>query len=210
MPGRRPRPLALFACLLIAGLFAWAFWQPASEATSRILSKALGRQAEPIVDISLLASSMEPALAPEHAFPASFQYLNGCFGYAVGHILQERGRPFDPLEMEERIQKPREELWKAEYKDRLAEAYGLEFHWSNRAKALFELLAQGEPVVLTYKYPLGGGKWVLHAVAAYSFDEDGIWVSDTLSGKRIRLSHDQVFSRTGGKTLYSFARVLEK
>lgn len=104
----------------------------------------------------ILATGVEPGLPPEHEFPTSYQYLNGCYGYSVGHILMNRGHEFDMLEMEQRIEKPREVLWKKEYKERLSEEYGLNLSLSKDPELLFELLSQGESVVVGYKYPLEG------------------------------------------------------
>lgn len=113
--------------------------------------------------------------------------------------------------MEKRIQKPREVLWGKEERDRLAEEYGLKFEWSKSPGKLFDLLAQGESVILRYEYPLDEhGNWVLHAVAAYSFNDEGIWVSETLSGKRKPIPYDQVFNEKGDELQYAFGRVIEQ
>lgn len=156
----------------------------------------------------ILVEGATPGLPIDHDFPTGFQYLNGCFGYSVGHILQDRGWEFDMLEMEEKIDKPRKDLWKGEYKKRLEEAYDLDFHWFKDAETLFYFLGKGEAVTLTYKLEDGSG--ILHAVAAYSFDEEGIWVSNSLSGKNERLPYEKIFTKKGDETLYGFGRVVEK
>ncbi len=157
----------------------------------------------------ILATGTQPGLPPEHDFPTSYQYLNGCYGYSVGHILMDRGWDFDMLEMEQRVEKPREELWSKEYKKRLEAAYDLDLKFSKDAELLFQLLEAGEAVVVGYEYPLVEGDWVLHAVAAYSFDEEGIWVSDSLEGGNIRIPYNKIFTEDGQKTRYYFTRVLE-
>lgn len=197
--------LLIVSGLLIGGtLWGYSYWKYENTPPLELISKSPTYH-------TLLESGMTPARSPKYNFPTNFQYLNGCFGYAVGHILMERGHTdIDFLDMEQRIEKPREVLWGAEEKKRLAQEYGLEFTWSKSAERLLELLALGESVVLTYKYPLDDGDWVLHAVAAYSFDEKGIWVSDSLSGKNIRIPHNEVFTEEGDKLLYWFAQVKEK
>jgi len=157
----------------------------------------------------VLETDITPTLPPEHEFPTSYQYLNGCYGFSVGHILMDRGWEFDMLDMEARIKKPREVLWKKEYKERLEKEYNLEFKYSKNPELLFKLLSQGEGVVVGYKYPLGEGDWVLHAVAAYSFDEEGIWVSDSLAGDNIRIPYEKIFTKDGLKTRYWFTQVVE-
>lgn len=156
----------------------------------------------------ILTDGAIPALTADHDFPTGYQYLNGCFGYSVGHILQDRGWEFDMLEMEEKIDKPRKDLWKAEYKARLEEAYDLDFQWFKDAETLFYFLGKGEAVTLTYKLDDGSG--ILHAVAAYSFDEDGMWVSNSLTGKTELLPYEKIFTEKGDQTLYGFGRVVEK
>lgn len=158
----------------------------------------------------ILATDIQPKLKPDYEFPTSFQYLNGCYGFAVGHILMDRGQPFDMLEMEKKIEKPREKLWGKEYKNRLAEAYNLELKLDKNPEHLFDLLAAGEAVVLSYQYPLEEeGEWILHAVAAYSFDDQGIWVSETMSGQRKRVPYEKVFTPKGDETQYHFTRVID-
>src|SRR5690606_27206323 len=86
---------------LVGGAFFWWF-QPSQAEEGKIqrVSSSIQKQTYQ----SLLESGLTPALSPDYEFPTNFQYLNGCFGYAVGHILQERGHPFDPLDMEKRIE----------------------------------------------------------------------------------------------------------
>ncbi len=158
----------------------------------------------------ILATGVVPQVPPDYEFPASFQYLNGCFGFSVGHILMDRGWEFDMLEMEERIQKPREVLWNNEWRETLAEAYDLELESYKSPELLFQLLEDGETFVLRYEYPLEGDEWILHAVAAYSFDQDGIWVSDSLSGGTKVIPYEKVFTEKGDETRYTFTRVIEK
>lgn len=50
---------------------------------------------------------------------------------------------------------------------------------------------------------------MLHAVAAYSFDAEGIWVSDSLAGDNIRIPYEKIFTEDGLKTRYWFTRVGE-
>ncbi len=157
----------------------------------------------------ILAEGITPKLSPGYEFPTSYQYLNGCFGFAVGHILKERGKVIDMLDMESRIQKPREELWKKEYKERLAQEYNLKFKSYRSPEVLFKALSEGESVIVGYEYPLGDGGFVLHAVAAYSFDEKGLWVSETLSGLRKNIPYEKIFNEKGNQTLFYFTRVIE-
>lgn len=214
MPSKKLK-LKRFASVLLLPIMLWACStssQPETKAkveihptTSNGIDLPLN---EPKTYTEILNTGINPLLPPEHEFPTSFQYKNGCFGYAVGHIIEQRGQSFDPLVMEETIAKPRNELWTSEHIQNLANAYELEFKWHKEADTFFELLSQGEPVVVQYKYPLENG-WVGHMVAAYSFDQEGAWVSESISAKRIRVPYEDIFDDTGQKTRYGFAQVLE-
>jgi hypothetical protein len=159
----------------------------------------------------ILAQNISPALAPDYDFPISFQYLNGCYAFAVNNILLHKyEKGINLLEAEKTIEKPRNVLWDKNYRNQFNETYDIELKYSKSAKLLFALLKEGEPVMLRYQYPLGDDEWVLHVVAAYSFDQEGIWVSETLSGKLTLVPYDKIFDESGKKTLYTFSTVVRE
>lgn len=202
-----PYIIALFSVFGLAGFF-WVY--QSSQAEENIQTEI--QQSEKATYQAILVSGVAPALSPDYAFPTNFQYLNGCFGFAVGHILQDRGHEdIDFSEMEERVKPDRTTLWGKEEREKLAQEYDLKFKWSKNPKKLFKLLSQGEAVILRYEYPLDhdGEDWVLHAVAAYSFDDEGIWTSETMSGKRKVIPYEKLFNETGDEMLYHFGRVVE-
>ena len=101
----------------------------------------------------------------------------------------------DLLEVEKTIKKPRDVLWKRKYVDAFTAEYNIKLESFNDSETLFENLANGEPVTISYKYYLDEEKWVSHIVAAYSFDEEGIWVSDSLDGPKVRIPYSEVFEK---------------
>lgn len=161
---------------------------------SRTYQEIIGLEPMPIAGI-----------ASDYPFPFSPQYRNGCFAFAANHIVMYKyGLDIDLLEAEEKIDKSRDVLWEKKYIEKFLNEYDLEMEIYNDADNFFKFLAQGEPVMIQYKYPLEDDKWVGHLVAAYSFDDQGVWVSDSLENKNLLLDYDQVFDNTGRKTQFSY------
>ncbi len=156
----------------------------------------------------ILAEGALPGIDPSYDFPSSYQYLNGCVAFAVNHVLiYKYGQGLDLLEVERVVEKPREMLWSKEYVQKFYDSYGIESQNYRDAETLFGFLVEGEPVTISYQYPLDDGDYVVHRVAAYSFDDQGIWVSDSLKGGAVRLDYGQVFDDGGRYTRYYFASV---
>ncbi len=156
----------------------------------------------------ILAQEIKPKIQPNYKFPVSVQYRNGCFAFAVNHILRYKyNLNLDLYEVEKKIAKPREELWKTNYVNAFITEYNLKMKWYRDAENLFDLLQKGEPVVIQYNHDLGNDKWVGHLVAAYSFDNQGIWISDSLDGKRKRLAFLKVFEENNTYLQYGFATI---
>ena len=67
---------------------------------------------------------------------------------------------------------------------------------------LIASLQAGEPVSISYvlkyySYKYQSYKSVLHIVAAYSFDENGVWVSETVSAQRKLVPWNELFNSYG-------------
>lgn len=153
----------------------------------------------------LLNSGMKPKIAPEYDFPTSYQYLNGCFAFALNNIMEYKyGEKLDLLEAEKIIEKPREVLWNKEYKEKFLNAYNLNRNLYSDAETFFRLMQDGEPFMISYLIDLDDGRQIGHLVSAYSFDANGVWISDPLKGKNIHLEYEKVFSDDGRNTRYAF------
>jgi hypothetical protein len=151
---------------------------------------------------------IKPGIADDYLFPVSNQFQNGCFAFAVKHIVEYKyGVKIDPYKVEESINKPRSDLWTSEHISNFLEEYDLKIKWYTDAKTFFSLLQKGEPVLIQYKYQISENKWIGHFVAAYSFDSKGVWISDSISGKRIRIPFTDVFDTNGLQTQFGFATI---
>ena len=87
--------------------------------------------------------------------------------------------------------------------------YNINLSWYNDVNTFFFYVSKGEPVMIQYKWYNSETSWIGHFVAVYSFDENGAWVSDSISVKRIRIPYDDLFDDSGKYTEFSFA-VVEK
>ncbi|MBN2533617.1 MAG: hypothetical protein JXB88_12030 [Spirochaetales bacterium] len=157
---------------------------------------------------SMNKSSMKPGIKPDYAFPVSKQYHRGCFAFALNHILEYRYKTkIDLLEAEKKIRKPREDLWTHTHIQNFLAAYNITMTWYNDVDTFFHFLSKGVPVMIQYKWYNSDINWVGHFVAAYSFDGNGVWVSDSISVQRIHLPYDEVLDAYGEYTQFSFALV---
>ncbi len=158
----------------------------------------------------ILETGIQSKISPDYEFPTSFQYLNGCYAFAINHILiYKYGSGLDLLAVEKEIEKPRVILWKKEYVERFLTTYNIDIKTDKSAENLFKHLSEGEPIAISYRYPLSEDPddYVVHKVAAYSFDENGIWISETLSRQNKLLEYSKIFDNSGKKTIYPFTTV---
>jgi hypothetical protein len=159
----------------------------------------------------ILEDGALPSLKPDYAFPNSHQYQNGCFAFAVKHILEYKfDKTINLYEAEKIINKPRTVLWDVDYITAFLEEYDITLTWYKDVETFFGFLAQGEPLVIQYPYDIGDNTFIGHLVAAYSFDETGVWAADSISGETIHIDYDLVFNKSGTHTRYGFATVWEK
>ena len=164
-------------------------------------------QTTPQTYTQILTTNPQPALSPNYQFPTSYQYQNGCFGFAVKHITEHKyNEEIDLHEVEQTINKPRADLWTSEHINNFLRDYNLKLTSYNDAETFFNLLENGEPIIIQYKYPTTDG-WVGHMVAAYSFDEAGVWISESISGQRKRIAYADIFAETGQSTQFSFSKI---
>lgn len=157
----------------------------------------------------ILSSDIHPALPPSYNFPHSYQFLNGCYAFAVNSILRYKySEGVDLIEMEEKIEKPRELLWSKKYVKAFLNEYDINMTAYSDSETFFKYLVEGEPVTVSYRYPLDENKWVLHIVAAYSFDKDGVWASDSLTGPKTHIPYQDLFDNSKRFLRYPFSTVL--
>ncbi|MFC1615653.1 hypothetical protein ACFL21_00800 [Patescibacteria group bacterium] len=171
-------------------------------------STNLFQYSEPLNYQEILATGVKPGISPNFDFPNSYQYKNGCVAFAVNHVLiYKYGEGLDLLEVEKTIQKPRDVLWSKEYVSAFIDEYDLEVEYFHDSEFLFKFLEAGEPITISYKYYLNDKEWVAHRVAAFSFDENGVWISDSLSGEHLNIPYEEVFKKNGKQLQFTMTTI---
>jgi len=158
--------------------------------------------------VDILKSGVQPGIKPDYAFPKGYQYENGCFGFAIKYIVEYKfGETLDMLQAEKIIKKPRYELWTLNYIKDFLEEYGIVLNWYHDSEKFFKFLEEGEPLLIQYKYPVAENRWISHFVAVYSFDLEGVWISQSVTNKHEKVLYKDVFKPDGMTTQFMFATV---
>lgn len=195
-------------CLILGLIFLFSCSLTTSLLPSKITPTSTSEPTTLKTYQEILSTGILPLIKPTYKFPVSAQYHNGCFAFAVNHILQYKyASSLDLEEVEKKINKPREDLWTNKHIYNFTTTYSIAMGWYHDAEKLFFFLSTGEPVIMQYKHNLDENTWVGHMVAAYSFDHQGIWVSDSLSNKCIHLNFEQIFETSGIYLQFGFATV---
>lgn len=120
----------------------------------------------------------------------------GCYGFAVKNVMAWKyGEILDMSDVAETTGWDGFYIWDHVQFSSFAENYDTDLIMTYYGSAEFFLkkLAAGEPVVLYIPYYIGEDN-VGHQVMAYSFDEDGVFIADSLSGGAQReIGYDEVF-----------------
>jgi hypothetical protein len=146
----------------------------------------------------MLDSGIEPAYPDDMTFASNSQsaYPYGCYAFATKNILEWKYDWFlDIAEVQEAIGWDGTFIWSPSEFLTFAEEYEVDviFTYNGTAEFFFKKLASGEPMVLYIPY-YSGGRNIGHNLVAYSFDDDGVWVADSLSGGLQRhIGYDEVF-----------------
>ena len=145
----------------------------------------------------------KPFLSPSYYFPIKGQTLNGCYAFSVRNTLKyKHGIWIYIPKIEKHIWKKGKELWNSRNMAQFNKVTHVEAreYWS--LDTVINSLQAGEPVSIVYwwhytDWKTKEKKKVKHIVAAYSFDEKGIWVAETISARRMRISYDEIFNQYG-------------
>jgi len=134
----------------------------------------------------MLRTGIQPAYAPSSDFPANSQsgWSYGCYAFAVKSLLEFKyGMNLNISEVQDRIGWDGSFLWNETEAGNFAREYDIDllFGYYAPAEYFFKKLSAGEPIILYIPYYIGSEN-VGHQVVAYSFDNDGVWISDSLQG----------------------------
>lgn len=146
-----------------------------------------------VLDLGLV-----PAIPSDVVFAHNSQtgWTYGCYSFATKNLIEYKyGDVLDIADVQETIGWDGTFIWSSVERTSFAEAYDYDliFSYNNSAEFFFKKLAMGEPMVLYIPY-YSGSVNIGHQLVAYSFDEDGVWVADSLQGGLQRhISYDEVF-----------------
>jgi len=120
----------------------------------------------------------------------------GCYGFSVKNVIAWKyGDVLDMSDVADTIEWDGSFIWDTTQFSSFAENYDVDLIMTYYGSAEFFLkkLAAGEPVVLYIPYYIGEDN-VGHQVMAYSFDENGVWIADSLyGGIQRQVGFDEVF-----------------
>ncbi|MCP4522631.1 MAG: hypothetical protein GY828_00245 [Candidatus Gracilibacteria bacterium] len=146
----------------------------------------------------------KPLLSPNFAFPNARQTLNGCYAFSVRNILKyKHGIGVYIPKIEKHIGKKPKNLWYYGDMNKYDTVVNVKRKSYYYIDTLIHSLQVGEPVSMSYmleyySYKEKKYKHVAHIVAAYSFDEEGVWVAETVSAQRKRIPWSEMINRYGG------------
>lgn len=151
-----------------------------------------------------IANNYKPLLAPSYRFPLTPQTLNGCVFFATRNIMTyKRGIGLHIRQIELAIGKDPKKLTDNTMEAKFNKLIHIIQTPKYQIQSLFTHLQAGDPVMVSYILAYTGSDkklhYVGHVVAAYSFDEVGVRVSETVSNKRLRIPYDQLFTANGTK-----------
>lgn len=134
----------------------------------------------------VLATGITANYPGDMDFPAYSQsgWSYGCYTFAVKNVLAFKyDFILDVADMQDRIGWDGAFIWTPEESQNFATEYDVDdvFTYYGSAEFFLKKLAMGEPMVLYIPYYVGSEN-IGHQVAAYSFDENGVWIADSLSG----------------------------
>jgi len=143
----------------------------------------------------------KPKLNPNYYFPLRWQTLNWCYPFSIRNITKYKYWIWMRISaMEKYMKKPWKKLWNywlMNNFDKLAHIKRKNFY---RIDTLINSLQVWEPLAITYylkyySYKEKKIKKVLHIVSAYSFDSKWVWVSETVTAKRLRIPWNEIFNK---------------
>lgn len=149
----------------------------------------------------------KPYLKPNYYFPNASQTLNGCYAFTVRNILKYKHNIWVYIPRAEKyIGKEGKDLWKYPIMKEYDAITHVERKHFYHLDTLISSLQAGEPVWVSYmldyySYKEKKMKQVAHITAAYSFDENWVWVAETVAGQRKLVKWDKIINSYGGVQL---------
>ncbi|MFA5792965.1 MAG: S-layer homology domain-containing protein [Candidatus Gracilibacteria bacterium] len=148
---------------------------------------------EEVLDTGIL-----PAYPSNMDFPAHSQsgWSYGCYTFAIKNLVEFKyGTVINVAELQNRIGWDGAFIWDQDEASSFAREYDMDliFTYNASAEYFFKKLSLGQPMVLYIPYYIGSDN-VGHQVVAYSFDENGVWIADSLGeGLQREISFSDIF-----------------
>lgn len=149
-----------------------------------------------------------PYFEPTHPFPTANQSQNTCYFNSANIAVEAKyGTKIRMKKALQMIDFNGTSLATWEYKKRFSDLTHITIHEYSSKKDLIKLLDQWEPVLVSTEIKLKSWKMIRHVSVAYSYDDDRIWVSDPLGGKRKRIGWGEVFQKNGKVRFYNLRTI---
>lgn len=148
-----------------------------------------------------LQAGYKPYLNTNYYFPLKGQTLNWCYAFSVRNILKYKNGIWVYIpKIEEAISKKWSDLWTYNLMSKHDNYVHVEKNSYYNIDTLISSLQVWEPVIISYmlkyySYKDKIYKKVPHLVAAYSFDNNWIWVSETVTNRRKIIPWEEVFTK---------------
>ncbi len=149
-----------------------------------------------------------PHFEPTHPFPTTNQSQNACYFNSVNIAIEAKyGTKIRIKKVLQMIDFDGTSLATWEYKKQFSDLTHIIVHEYDSKKDLIKLLDQGELVLVSTEIKLKSWKPIRHVSVAYSYDDESIWVSDPLGGKRKSIDWSEIFQKSG-KVLFNNLRTV--
>ena len=149
-----------------------------------------------------------PHFEPNHAFPTANQSQNACYFNSVNIAVEAKyGTKFRIKKVLQMINFDWTSLATWEYKKKFSDATHIQVKEYSTKNDFIKLVDNGEPVLVSTEIVLKSKKTVRHVSVWYSYDSEGIWVSDPLVWKRKRINWNEVFTPNGKVKYYNLRTI---
>lgn len=166
---------------------------------SKILDKKLRKYYS--TPVEYLNDWYKPFLNNKYNFPILTQTLNWCYAFTIRNILKyQYWIGIYVNKAETIIWKEGDKLWNNNLMNKFDNLVNVKRKHFYNIDTLINSLQVWEPVWITYLLTYYSSKekkqkTISHIVAAYSFDEKWVWVSETVSNKRLQIPWDEIFDK---------------
>lgn len=149
-----------------------------------------------------------PYFKPPHPFPTANQSQNACYFNSVNIAIEAKyGAKIRMKKALQSIGFDGKDIATWEYKKRFSDLTHIIVREYSNKTDLVKLLDHWEPVLVSTEIKLKSWKTIRHVSVAYSYNDESIWVSDPLDGKRKGIEWSEVFQKSGKVRFYNLRTI---